>query len=198
MKRWLLNAVTLVSVVLCGAFAWLWVRGHRVAEEVEWRRSDAARRANTMYRAGNSCGRVVLLRYSNVIDQQFVYDSFERRSPFRGWRLNRREPSPRVDIGGGDALRRWEGLGFGYLTYKINPPDYCNHVHAVVVPHWFLVLVTAWLPAAGAVKAARRLGAWRRERRGRLGLCPTCGYDLRATPGKCPECGTIALATAPA
>jgi len=41
------------------------------------------------------------------------------------------------------------------------------------------------------------LPALRRRRRIARGLCPKCAYDLRASEGKCPECGT-AIVRAPA
>jgi hypothetical protein len=46
-----------------------------------------------------------------------------------------------------------------------------------------LIAVPFWLPA--------QIRAQRREKRQRLGRCGQCGYDLRATPDRCPECGTI-------
>src|SRR5688572_133597 len=36
---------------------------------------------------------------------------------------------------------------------------------------------------------AGHLGRMRETARRGRGLCPRCGHDLRATPGKCPECG---------
>jgi hypothetical protein len=46
----------------------------------------------------------------------------------------------------------------------------------------------ALLSAAWVVTRVRRL--WLARRRVSSGLCPSCGYDLRATAGRCPECGT--------
>jgi len=58
---------------------------------------------------------------------------------------------------------------------------------AVYFPHWSLALLFTIAPTFWFIGPHRR-----RAKRRKLGLCPTCGYDLRATPDRCPECGTTA------
>ena len=54
---------------------------------------------------------------------------------------------------------------------------------AVVLPYWVL---GAMLVTAPLTWATLRISRRRRKR----SLCPACGHDLRATPDRCPECGT--------
>jgi hypothetical protein len=57
----------------------------------------------------------------------------------------------------------------------------------IVIPIWSLVLPNMVLPTLWVY-------LWRRDRkRNRAGFCAVCGYDLRGTPGRCPECGTAVV-----
>jgi len=55
----------------------------------------------------------------------------------------------------------------------------------VGLPIWAVALAMAVVPAAHSAAMLRR-----RCRHG-PGQCANCGYDLRASPERCPECGTI-------
>jgi hypothetical protein len=79
-------------------------------------------------------------------------------------------------------------LGFRYARQRLAipaGPSWLNRSsrHGVVVPDWFFVMLLAALPASWLVLKCREI------RRKRAGLCVHCGYDLRATPVRCPECG---------
>ena len=70
---------------------------------------------------------------------------------------------------GGDGSRR-----FGYRLLQ--------------VPFWSLTLATAVLPLIVFARSKVR-----RRRRSKH-ACVECGYDLRGSPGACPECGTVPAA----
>jgi hypothetical protein len=56
------------------------------------------------------------------------------------------------------------------------------------LPLWFLAAMFVIPPLAGYLR-------FRRKRRRTEGKCSLCGYDLRATPDRCPECGKVPVQT---
>jgi hypothetical protein len=77
----------------------------------------------------------------------------------------------------------------GFAFHHVAVPTTQVRQTEVVVPAY--VLVT--LAAAPLLLVFRRW--WRRQRWIRMGLCGMCGYDLRGSGERCPECGTATCAS---
>jgi hypothetical protein len=79
-------------------------------------------------------------------------------------------------------------LGFEVAGYQAANPTYNPQRFVWLnIPYWALIGVFALFPA-------RRMFVWTQMAgRMRRGECIACGYNLRASPDRCPECGTVVL-----
>lgn len=87
----------------------------------------------------------------------------------------------------------FRGAGFQWAFYN-SPPDSRYRVlesraRFYVTPLWAIALVTGTMPLVVGMRWRRRRQAAARQLNG---LCFACGYDLRATPDRYPECGASA------
>jgi hypothetical protein len=87
-----------------------------------------------------------------------------------------------------------EALGLGYFYWTdVKPRNLMGRRGTMFssfemwLPYWFPVVVTATLFWFRLSRFRSRL---RRARLVAAGMCPECGYDLRGSRNRCPECGT--------
>jgi hypothetical protein len=171
MTRRLLNLLTAGSLLLC------------VAAGVAWAGSRQSRRVTSFAAAGwlwqveLAGGRLVVRSFD---DWRGEGTPAQKWSAYEASGLN----IPRADFG-----LAIPGCGIA------SGPDFVDVAGAgrhwgrfatLGLRLWLPTLLLALLPLARLASAA-----WRaRGRRDPPGHCRRCGYDLRATPDMCPECGT--------
>ena len=208
LARILLGGLTVLSLLVCAVACALWVRSYHVRDLV-WREelNTGATRGVDSY-----AGAVRVAEFGSVANpfgvppppSSFTVPPLPPRWTVAheavpaGARL-RDAPAARP----GDVV--WAAAGFAVVA-RSDPvfpaggysgpfdggtsfsPTGTRAGLTIVIPYWAIVAVTAIRPARAAVRLVRRRRA--RTRR-TAGQCERCGYDLRATPDRCPECGTV-------
>jgi hypothetical protein len=196
--RILLNAATVLSLLLCVATIVLWVRSYWVGSYLRcvanW---DPGHMQNQEDWTAMSCTGELNYTWS----RQSLGPHPEKTVIPVSNSVRRFETpmTPGLRANWGVSIRA-RYLGFGYSDHKSTtplspPPNPATHVftlRAVAVPYWGVTVLLALLPGV------RGLSRWRRRKALTGNHCQVCGYDLRATPGRCPECGTAVAPAGPA
>jgi hypothetical protein len=93
----------------------------------------------------------------------------------------------------------WFRVGGFWEWHRTANPNWLQHRFAGFGwatnsdPHYrFLtVAIPLWLPTSLFLVLGWRCGRRALRKPPAPGACPSCGYDLRATPHRCPECGVV-------
>jgi hypothetical protein len=177
-RRKLFTLLSFVSLLLFAAVCVLWVRSYIVGCGGVWRRftwtetfSDVPAGvipANHYKIATVYIGRGRLLL-------QFHENTQDGASGLPHWEWLATAPDEPVLA---PSWQRTTGFGVETETGNGVPPSY-----SAAFPLWFPCMLTAVTPALWLRSVVKR------RQRQRRGHCPSCGYDLRATADRCPECG---------
>jgi hypothetical protein len=195
MKRLLFNLVTLFSGLACITCAIACIRSRYASDTIGyagWRNQSS----HICHGFGICSSRQDLRLYYFVSEHLFVDPSNvsanEALAHFQARFWNSRQPDPY-------PIRQfWKRFTYVHRpwTNGLVVASKSMEIRIVTMPDWPVASIAAILPGIWSFLFARRRGELRR--RARRGLCAKCGYDLRASIKRCPECGTpIACTTMP-
>ena len=183
MTRRLLNLLTALSLLLCILVAALWVRSHWMFDEVYWLR-PAQTNGHPSYdvrRVASGRGRLSFTYFRS----SGMQDGSELSMWAAGGDWSPRVKSyPALPVTADPAGVCWSGAGFSIQNLSGDPYRFA-FFRRLTLPTWLLAVVPL---SSLLASTARRL---RRQRRRNRGACVSCGYDLRATLDRCPECGVV-------
>jgi hypothetical protein len=162
-RRWVFNGFSAISLLLCVASIALWIWSEYRSPYSPFPRNSFQRGAEV---------------YGYGIEPGVIQLSREGPTPFLA--------EPFVDDGlvGWDQTINILGVQVNWFSYPHIGPVKSRWV-LLVEPFWWITFVTSGLPALWTIQNIRR------HRKRSNGFCTKCGYDLRATPARCPECGTV-------
>jgi hypothetical protein len=182
--RHLFTLCSVVSLLLLIAVCVLWHRSYELTDRVT--HTSAAGQQSAYSRQGHAVLNALFADWSNQPVSTF------------GLKYYRDVPAhPRQDLetrhmlcsSAGTTETYWERGSFAWWDRRRG--DGVFYLMAVA-PFWSLAAVAGILPLSWS--ALRVRSGLRSRRHVRLGLCAGCGYDLCATPDRCPECGTLSAA----
>jgi len=199
MKRRLYRATLIAYLAAMAAVAGLWLRSYRTLDQLYGSVLGRGFDANSF---NGQCQLRLMTDYHaragvypnrSVLNSPQFFRSLERDPPRDPTNFVARQRWPLRETGYWEADARWfprPHFRDWLVDGGLGPARYMS-VEMVLVPYWLLLAVGALpLPVFGVTFVARR-------RRRRAGLCAQCGYDLRASPGRCPECGAKAPSAQP-
>ncbi len=176
MRRRLFNLLAGLSLLLCGGFAVCWMRSYSGSDQFEYICNNDYSPRTFSFLAHHTGRGTVSLEVG-----QFFLRGLEQPPPSGFFFIRRLQPvdwrslPPKPP---GYYRDRW---GFGIIRQNTTQ----TNSYEISVPYWALIVLFV-APAWWRVVAH---GRWRRLDRLKRGLCPICGYDLRASTDRCPECG---------